>query len=30
LLLNLAGIPHDPAEVKRKTLAEVGFNWQSE
>jgi len=30
LLLNLACIPHDPAEVKRKTLAEVEFNWQSE
>jgi len=30
LLLNLACIPHDPAEVKRKTLSEVGFNWQSE
>ena len=30
LLLNLACVPHDPAEVKRKTLSEVGFNWQSE
>jgi len=30
LLLNLACIPHDPAEVKRKTLAEIQFNWQSE
>lgn len=30
LLLNLACIPHDPAEVKRKTLSEVEFNWQSE
>ena len=30
LLLNLACIPHDPAEVKRKALSEVGFNWQSE
>ena len=30
LLLNLACIPHDPAEVKRKKLAEVEFNWQSE
>ena len=30
LLLNLACISHDPAEVRRKTLAEVPFNWQSE
>ena len=30
LLLNLASVPHDPAEVKRKTLAEVQSNWQSE
>ncbi len=30
LLLNLACLPHDVAEVKRKTLAEVQFNWQSE
>ena len=30
LLLNLASVPHDPAEVKRKTLAEVQSIWQSE
>lgn len=28
LLLNMADIPHDPEEVERKQLDEIGFDWE--
>lgn len=28
LLMNIADIPHDPAEVERKELGEIQFNWE--
>lgn len=28
LLLNLADIPHDPDEIKRKDIAEISYDWQ--
>jgi len=27
LLMNVADIPHDPAEIERKGLEEIQFNW---
>ena len=30
LVLNLANLPHDPAEVERKLEEEIHFNWQKE
>ena len=30
LILNLANLPHDPAEVKRKSREEIHFNWGDE
>lgn len=30
LILNLANLPHDPAEVKRKSMEEIQFNWGDE
>ena len=30
LVLNLASIPHDPKEVKRRELEEIRFDWQEE
>ena len=29
LVLNLANLPHDPAEVERKSRGEIQFNWQA-
>lgn len=29
LLMNVADIPHDPAEIERKKLTEIEFNWES-
>lgn len=29
MLMNVADIPHDPAEIERKGLAEIEFNWES-
>lgn len=28
LLMNVADIPHDPAEIERKGLEEIQFNWE--
>jgi dTDP-4-dehydrorhamnose 3,5-epimerase len=28
MLLNIADIPHNPAEVERKSLGEIKFNWE--
>lgn len=28
MLMNVADIPHDPAEVERKGLEEIHFNWE--
>lgn len=28
LLMNVADIPHDPAEVERRGLEEIQFNWE--
>jgi len=28
LLMNIADIPHDPAEIERKGLVEIQFNWE--
>ena len=28
LVLNLANLPHDPAELERKSREEILFNWQ--
>jgi len=28
LLINVANIPHDPAEIERKGLEEIQFNWE--
>ena len=30
LVLNVANLPHDPAEVERKMKEEIYFNWQKE
>ena len=30
LVLNLANLPHGPAEVERKSLEEIQFNWRDE
>ena len=30
LVLNLANLPHDPAEVERKMKEEIYFNWQKD
>ena len=30
LVLNVANLPHDPAEVERKMREEIYFNWQKE
>ena len=30
LVLNLASLPHDPAEVERKSREEIKFNWGDE
>lgn len=27
LVMNLASIPHDPAEVERKMLSDINYNW---
>ena len=30
LVLNVANLPHDPAEVERKMKEEIYFNWQKD
>ena len=30
LVLNVASLPHNPAEVERKMREEIDFNWQKE
>ena len=28
LVLNLANLPHDPAEIERKSIDDIEFNWR--